>query len=114
MPFRSDLYGVELPGRTDLEDLAVGRTFEEVVLHRRRLEPGIAFLELEHAFADDLDFAPALQHVVELEIDVVEVPAAANVARYRVSFRNEDGEVIAHVDRRGAGALAQKAEQGEP
>jgi hypothetical protein len=44
----------------------------------------------------------------------VEVPAAANVARYRVSFRNEDGEVIAHVDRRGAGALAQKAEQGEP
>jgi hypothetical protein len=45
---------------------------------------------------------------------VVEVPAAANVARYRVSFRNEDGEVIAHVDRRGAGALAQKAERGEP
>lgn len=39
---------------------------------------------------------------------VVEVPAAGGVARYRVGFRNKDGEVIAHVDKRGAGALAQK------
>jgi hypothetical protein len=39
---------------------------------------------------------------------VVEVPAAAGVARYRVGFRNKDGEVIAHVDKRSAGALAQK------
>lgn len=39
---------------------------------------------------------------------VVQVPNAAGVARYRVSFRGEDGAVIAHVDRRSAGPLAQK------
>jgi hypothetical protein len=38
---------------------------------------------------------------------VISVPAAANVARYRVSFRDENGRVVAHVDRRtGNGALA--------
>ena len=38
---------------------------------------------------------------------VITVAAASNVARYRVSFRDENGRVIAHVDRRtGAGALA--------
>ena len=39
---------------------------------------------------------------------VVQLPIATGVARYRVSFRGADGAVIAHVDRRSAGPLAQK------
>jgi hypothetical protein len=39
---------------------------------------------------------------------VVQVPNARGVARYRVSFRSRDGEVISHVDKRSAEALAQK------
>jgi hypothetical protein len=37
---------------------------------------------------------------------VLHVPVKGNVARYRVGFRDEDGHVIAHVDRRAAGPLA--------
>lgn len=33
---------------------------------------------------------------------VVHIPVTGAVARYRIGFRAEDGEVIAHVDRRGA------------
>jgi hypothetical protein len=39
---------------------------------------------------------------------VVSVPVTGEVARYRVGFRTEDGRVIAHVDKRGPDALAQK------
>jgi hypothetical protein len=39
---------------------------------------------------------------------VVSVPVTGQVARYRVGFRTEDGRVIAHVDKRGPDALAQK------
>ncbi len=40
---------------------------------------------------------------------VITVPVATSVTRYRVSFRDENGRVIAHVDRRtGASALARK------
>jgi hypothetical protein len=39
---------------------------------------------------------------------VVSVPVTGRVARYRVGFRTEDGQVIAHVDKRGPDALAQK------
>ena len=39
---------------------------------------------------------------------VVNVPVTGQVARYRVGFRTEDGRVIAHVDKRGPDALAQK------
>jgi hypothetical protein len=42
---------------------------------------------------------------------VVQVPITTAVARYRVSFRGENGGVIAHVDRRNAGPVAQKAQQ---
>jgi hypothetical protein len=38
---------------------------------------------------------------------VINVPVAARVARYRVSFRSEDGRVIGHVDRRSAVPIAQ-------
>ncbi len=39
---------------------------------------------------------------------VVQVPNARGVARYRVSFRSRNGEVISHVDKRSTEALAQK------
>ncbi len=37
---------------------------------------------------------------------VITVPVDAPVARYRVGFRNEDGHVIGHIDRRSASTLA--------
>ena len=37
---------------------------------------------------------------------VITVPVKAPVARYRVGFRNEDGHVIGHIDRRTAATLA--------
>jgi len=37
---------------------------------------------------------------------VITVPVKAPVARYRVGFRNEDGQVIGHIDRRTASTLA--------
>lgn len=39
---------------------------------------------------------------------IVKVPAAKRVARYRVSFRQPDGAVIAHVDRRNGPPVARK------
>lgn len=41
---------------------------------------------------------------------IVAVPVKSPVARYRVGFRSEDGQVIAHVDRRAAGTLARTGE----
>jgi hypothetical protein len=41
---------------------------------------------------------------------VVAVPVTSAVARYRIGFRSEDGQVIAHVDRRAAGTLARTGE----
>ena len=41
---------------------------------------------------------------------VITIPVKAGVARYRVGFRSEDGNVIGHVDRRAAGTLARGAE----
>jgi hypothetical protein len=37
---------------------------------------------------------------------VVTVPVTENVARYRIGFRGDDGRVIAHIDRRQQGAVA--------
>jgi hypothetical protein len=41
---------------------------------------------------------------------VVNVPVTSPVARYRIGFRSEDGQVIAHVDRRTSGTLARTGE----
>jgi hypothetical protein len=41
---------------------------------------------------------------------VVAVAVKSPVARYRVGFRSEDGQVIAHVDRRATGTLARTGE----
>ena len=37
---------------------------------------------------------------------VIAIPVKGAVARYRVGFRNEEGHVVGHVDRRSAGTLA--------
>ena len=37
---------------------------------------------------------------------VISVPVTGTVARYRVSFRDQSGRVIGHVDRRNNGAVA--------
>jgi hypothetical protein len=39
---------------------------------------------------------------------VVKIPTPAGVARYRVSFRNDKGAVLGHVDRRGADPVARR------
>jgi hypothetical protein len=41
---------------------------------------------------------------------VVSVPVTSPVARYRIGFRSESGQVIAHVDRRASGTLARTGE----
>jgi hypothetical protein len=43
---------------------------------------------------------------------VISVPVTGTVARYRVGFRNADGSVIAHVDRRADGTAARNALPG--
>jgi len=40
---------------------------------------------------------------------VINVPVTAAVARYRIGFRDEDGRIIGHVDRRGAASMAGSA-----
>jgi len=41
---------------------------------------------------------------------VIRVPVTSPVARYRVGFRNEDGRVIGHIDRRSAATMADDAD----
>ena len=42
---------------------------------------------------------------------VITVPVKGKVARSRVGFRNEDGHVVGHVDRRATGTLARSEDQ---
>lgn len=42
---------------------------------------------------------------------VVTVPVSGEVSRYRIGFRTEDGQVVAHVDKRTPETLASKQEQ---
>jgi hypothetical protein len=42
---------------------------------------------------------------------VVTVPVSGEVSRYRIGFRTEDGQVIAHVDKRTPETFASKQEQ---
>jgi hypothetical protein len=65
-----------------------------------------AFLSSGRALLDVTSLAPGDESPF-----VVSVPATGNVARYRISFRGEDGRVIAHVDRRQQGAVADSAQR---
>ena len=60
-----------------------------------------AFLASGRALLDITALAPGDESPF-----VVTVPVAENVARYRIGFRGDDGRVIAHVDRRQQGAVA--------
>lgn len=42
---------------------------------------------------------------------VIAIPVKGAVARYRVGFRNQDGHVVGHVDRRSAGTLARSDDE---
>jgi hypothetical protein len=42
---------------------------------------------------------------------VVTVPVSGEVSRYRIGFRTEDGQVVAHVDKRTPETFASKQEQ---
>jgi hypothetical protein len=42
---------------------------------------------------------------------VITIPVKGAVARYRVGFRNEEGHVVGHVDRRSAGTLARSDDE---
>jgi hypothetical protein len=65
--------------------------------------PEGAFLSSNQAPLDFTTLTPGAESQF-----VVSVPVSAPVARYRVGFRTEDGRVLAHVDKRGPDALAQK------
>jgi hypothetical protein len=65
--------------------------------------PDGTFLTSSRAPLDFTNLTPGVESPF-----VVSVPVTGQVARYRVGFRTEDGRVIAHVDKRGPDALAQK------
>jgi hypothetical protein len=65
--------------------------------------PGGAFLSSGRAPIDFTTLTPG-----EESRFVVSVPVNAAVARYRIGFRTEDGQVLPHVDKRAPDALAQK------
>jgi hypothetical protein len=60
-----------------------------------------AFLASGRALLDVTALAPGDESPF-----VVTVPVTENVARYRIGFRGDDGRVIAHIDRRQQGAVA--------
>jgi hypothetical protein len=60
-----------------------------------------AFLASGHALLDVTSLSPGDDSPF-----VVTVPASDAVARYRIGFRGEDGQVIGHVDRRQQGPIA--------
>jgi len=61
-----------------------------------------AFLASGRALIDVTSLAPGDESPF-----VVTVPVTDTVARYRIGFRGEDGHVIAHVDKRQPGPIAQ-------
>ncbi|PYR90962.1 MAG: hypothetical protein DMF84_18585 [Acidobacteria bacterium] len=66
-----------------------------------------AFLASGRALLDITALAPGDESPF-----VVTVPVSENVARYRVGFRGDDGRVIAHIDRRQQGAVADAVTRG--
>jgi len=80
-----------------------GAPLSHVVATAFLFAPDGTFLTSSRAPLDFTTLAPGVESPF-----VVSVPVTGQVARYRVGFRTEDGRVIAHVDRRGPDALAQK------
>jgi hypothetical protein len=80
-----------------------GAPLSRVVATAFLFGPDGAFLTSSRAPLDFTNLTPGVESPF-----VVSVPVTGEVARYRVGFRTEDGRVIAHVDKRGPDALAQK------
>jgi hypothetical protein len=80
-----------------------GATLSHVVATAFLFGPDGTFLTSSRAPLDFTSLTPGVESPF-----VVSVPVTGQVARYRVGFRTEDGRVIAHVDKRGPDALAQK------
>lgn len=80
-----------------------GAPLSHVVATAFLFGPDGTFLTSSRAPLDFTTLAPGVESAF-----VVSVPVTGQVARYRVGFRTEDGRVIAHVDKRGPDALAQK------
>ena len=81
-----------------------GAALSRVVATAFLFGPDGTFLTSSRAPLDFTTLAPGVESPF-----VVSVPVTGQVARYRVGFRTEDGQVIAHVDKRGPEALAQKS-----
>jgi hypothetical protein len=80
-----------------------GALLSRVVATAFLFGPDGTFLTSSRAPLDFTNLTPGVESPF-----VVSVPVTGDVARYRVGFRTEDGRVIAHVDKRGPDALAQK------
>jgi hypothetical protein len=81
-----------------------GSTLTRVMATAIAFDAAGAFLASGRAPLDFTTLAPGTESPF-----VVHVPATGKVARYRIGFRAEDGDVIAHIDKRGTPeAIARK------
>jgi hypothetical protein len=78
-----------------------GAMLTRVTVTAFAFDEGGAFLASGRALLDITALAPGDESPF-----VVTVPVTDNVARYRIGFRGDDGRVIAHIDRRQQGAVA--------
>jgi hypothetical protein len=81
-----------------------GATLTRVMATAIALDANGTFIASGRAPLDFTTLAPGTESPF-----VVHIPVTGSVARYRIGFRAEDGDVIAHVDKRGTPeALARK------
>jgi hypothetical protein len=78
-----------------------GTTLTRVTVTAYAFDEGGTFLASGRALLDVTSLVPGDESPFQ-----VTVPAAAQVARYRIGFRGDDGRVIAHVDKRQQGPVA--------
>jgi hypothetical protein len=81
-----------------------GAMLKQVTVTAFAFDANGAFLASGQALLDITALAPGDESPF-----VVSVPLTGTVARYRIGFRGEDGRVIAHVDKRQRGAVANAA-----
>jgi hypothetical protein len=83
-----------------------GRTQSRLIATAFVFGPDGAFLTSTRAPLDISRLAPG-----EESPFVVSVPVSGDVSRYRIGFRTEDGQVVAHIDKRTPETLASKQDQ---
>ncbi|MGH9410084.1 MAG: FxLYD domain-containing protein [Vicinamibacterales bacterium] len=87
-----------------VQNPADGATLAHVEATAIAFDEGGTFVASGRALLDVPTLAPGDESPF-----LVTMPVAANVARYRIAFRTDDGRVIAHVDRRQTAADGAKA-----